>query len=153
MTMEALVDSIMGDKPEVDGLDLTVAGAAAILARSSEECVIISEGSLIVGIVTPADIIQKVVAVNANPAEVYVRDIMSTPVITVNARSTIVKAAEVMSDYGVGKLPVVDEEGNLAGVVTSLHLVGWLAKLSSAQDEALGSLTKIREDADGGPYH
>jgi CBS domain-containing protein len=58
-----------------------------------------------------------------------------------------------MSDYGVRKLPVVDEQGNLAGVVTSLDVVRWLAKLSSAQDEALSSLTNIREDAGGGPYH
>jgi hypothetical protein len=44
MTMEALIDSMMGDMPEAVGPDLAVARAAAILARSSEECVIISQG-------------------------------------------------------------------------------------------------------------
>jgi predicted transcriptional regulator len=66
--MEALVDSIMKNKPEAVGPDLTVKGPG-LLAKTSEECLIVSKSDLIVGIVTPADIIQKVVAVGANPAQ------------------------------------------------------------------------------------
>jgi hypothetical protein len=59
-----------------------------------------------------------------------------------------------MSDYGVRKLRVVDEHGtgmNLTGVIASLDLIGWLAKRRSTQDEEPGSLTNMREGADGGP--
>ena len=126
--MEALVDSIMRKKPEAVDPDMTVTAAAAIIAKRSEQCLIVARDDIVVGIVTSTDMIEKVIAVGANPAKVYVRDIMSTPVITVNVTATIGEAAEIMSDYGVRKLPVIDESGALAGVITSLELARWLAK-------------------------
>ena len=150
--MEALVDSIMRKKPEAVDPDLTVTAAAAIIAKRSEECLIAAKDELVVGIVTSTDIIEKVMAVGADPAKVYVRDIMSTPVITVNVTATIKQAAEKMSDYGVRKLPVVDEAGALAGVVTSLELARWLARVNDFQDPALNALARLKGEGQGGPY-
>ena len=94
--MEALVDSIMRKKPEAVDPDLTVTKAAAIIAKRSEQCLIVARDDIVVGIVTSTDMIEKVIAVGANPAKVYVRDIMSTPVITVNVTATIGQAAEII---------------------------------------------------------
>jgi CBS domain-containing protein len=150
--MEALVDSIMRKKPEAIDPDLTVTKAAAIIAKRGEQCLIVARDDLVVGIVTSTDMIDKVIAVGANPAEVYVRDIMSTPVITVNVKATIAQAAEIMSDYGVRKLPVIDQSGALAGVITSLELARWLAKMSDFRDPALNALAKLKKEGQGGPY-
>jgi len=150
--MEAQVDSIMQKKPEAVDPDLTVNKAAAIIAKRSEQCLIVAKDDFVVGIVTSSDMIEKVIAVGANPARVYVRDIMSTPVVTVNSKATIAEAAEIMSAYGVRKLPVVNDSGGLKGVVTSLELAGFLAKLSGFQDPALNALAKIKQDGGGGPY-
>jgi CBS domain-containing protein len=73
---------------------------------------------------------EKVTAVGANPTEVYVRDIVSTPVITVSATASTKGAATIMSDCGVRKLPLIDESGSLAGVIASPGLGRWLAKMS-----------------------
>jgi len=150
--MEALVDSIMRKKPEAVDLDMTVTNAAAIIAKRSEQCLIVARDDIVVGIVTSTDMIEKVIAVGANPAKVYVRDIMSTPVITVNVTGTIGQAAKIMSDYGVRKLPVVDESGALAGVITSLELARWLAKQNDFQDPALNALARLKEEGVEGPY-
>ncbi len=150
--MEALVDSIMRKKPEAVDLNMTVTAAAGIIAKRSEQCLIVAKDDLVVGIVTSTDMIEKVVAVGANPAEVYVRDIMSTPVITVKTTASIREAAEIMSDYGVRKLPVVDESGELAGVITSLELARWLAKINDFKDPALNALATLKEEGQGGPY-
>jgi CBS domain-containing protein len=150
--MEALVDSIMRKKPEAVDPNMTVTDAAAIIAKSSEQCLVVTKDDLVVGIVTSADMVEKVVAVGANPERVYVRDIMSTPVITAKVTATIAKAAEIMSDYGVRKLPVVDESGVLAGVITSLELARWLAKQNGFRDPALNALAKLKAEGQGGPY-
>jgi CBS domain-containing protein len=150
--MEALVDSIMRTKPATVDPDTTVTKAAGIIAKMSDDCLIVSKDSLVVGIVTSTDMIDKVIAVGANPEKVYVRDIMSTPVVTVNLTASIKRAAEVMSDYGVRKLPVIDGSGGLAGVITSLELARWLAKISDFQDPALNALAKHKEGDQGGPY-
>jgi CBS domain-containing protein len=150
--MEALVDSIMSKKPEAVDPDLTVSQAAEVITRQSEHCLIVTRGGMVVGIVTASDIIEKVVAVGANPAKVYVRDIMSTPVVKVDVTATTRQAAELMSEYGVRKLPVVDQSGALAGLVTSLELARWLAKINDFQDPALNALAKLKNDGQGGPY-
>ena len=148
--MEALVDSIMRKKPEAVDPDMTVTRPRTRSPKRSEQCLIVAKDDLVVGIVTSTDMIEKVIAV-APTAKVYVRDIMSTPVITVNVTATIAQAAQIMSDYGVRKLPVIDESGELAGVITSLELARWLAKMNDFQDLALNALARLKKEA-GGPY-
>jgi CBS domain-containing protein len=150
--MEALVDSIMRKKPEPVDPEMTVRHAAAMIAKRSDECLIVERDGIVVGIVTSTDMIEKVIAVGADPAKVYVRDIMSTPAITVNATATIAQAAEIMSEYGVRKLPVIDRSGALAGVITSLELARWLAKMNDFQDVALNALATLKKEGQGGPY-
>jgi CBS domain-containing protein len=150
--MEALVDSIMSTRPDTVSPEMTVTEAASIIARRSDKCLIVERDDLVAGIVTATDMIEKVIAVGANPAKVYVKDITSTPVITVNVRATVAQAAQTMSDYGVRKLPVVDESGGLAGVITSLELAHWLAKQHDFQDPALNALAKVKDGGQGSPY-
>jgi len=149
--MEALVASIMSKNPEPVDPELTVVKAAAALAASSERCLIVAKDDLVIGIVTSSDVIEKVTATGADPSEVYVKDIMSTPVVMVNSNDTIATAAELMSDYGVGKLPVVDQSGALVGIVTSVGLARWLAKMSDYKDPALNAIAKLKEGGEG-PY-
>ena len=150
--MEALVDSIMSKKPETVRLDLTVMEAAAIVAKRIERCLIVAKDDFVLGIVTASDMVEKVLAAGANPAKVYVRDIMSTPVITVSVKATVGKAAELMSEYGVGRLPVVDDSGALAGLITPVELARYLAKMNDFQDPALNALAKLKKEGEGGPY-
>ncbi len=46
------------------------------------------------------------------------RDLMSFPVVTVKPDATVGEAARLMLDAGVSALPVVDEHGNLVGILT-----------------------------------
>ncbi|HEV2390486.1 MAG TPA: CBS domain-containing protein, partial [Nitrososphaerales archaeon] len=71
---------------------------------------------------------------------------------TIKATATIKEAAEIMSDYGVRKLPVVDESGDLAGVITSLELARWLARANDFKDPALNALATLKKEGQGSPY-
>lgn len=48
---------------------------------------------------------------------------MSTPAVTVHADATVAEAARIMARKGVKRLPVVDAEGMLAGVVSRADLL------------------------------
>ncbi|WP_338932781.1 CBS domain-containing protein [Streptomyces netropsis] len=50
-------------------------------------------------------------------------DLMSTPAITVHADATVAEAARIMARKGVKRLPVVDAEGMLAGIVSRADLL------------------------------
>jgi CBS domain-containing protein len=48
---------------------------------------------------------------------------MESPAITVTARETVAEAARLMTEHEIKRLPVVDEEGVLIGIVTRTDLV------------------------------
>ncbi len=53
----------------------------------------------------------------------FVRQIMMTPVITVDEDCSLEEAAKIMLDHNIGGLPVVDSKGNLCGIVTESDFV------------------------------
>ncbi len=60
-------------------------------------------------------------------AAVKVADVMSRPAITARVDWTLAEAARKMMRHGVKRLPVVDGEGRLVGIVTRADLVRALA--------------------------
>lgn len=48
---------------------------------------------------------------------------MTSPAVTIAPSTTVADAARLMSERGVNRLPVVDEEGRLVGIVTRADLV------------------------------
>lgn len=52
-----------------------------------------------------------------------VADIMTREVISVKANTTVREMAEIFDKRGFGSLPVLDEEGQLSGIVTASDLI------------------------------
>ena len=48
---------------------------------------------------------------------------MSAPAVTVHADATVAEAARLMTEHAIERLPVVDEEGTLVGIVTRRDLL------------------------------
>jgi len=53
----------------------------------------------------------------------YARDLMSSPVLSTGPRSSVVAAARLMDSEGVKRLPVVDGENRLLGIVSRSDLL------------------------------
>lgn len=62
------------------------------------------------GILTSTDICDKIVAQEHNPAEVKVREVMTSPLISVSPEITVFECAKVMSEHHIHHLPVVDRK-------------------------------------------
>ncbi len=71
------------------------------------------------GIVTSRDVSDKIVAINQNPKEILVKDIMSSPVIAVKQSTSIKDCALLMKDKGIHHLPVCDDAGNIIGMISA----------------------------------
>jgi CBS domain-containing protein len=65
---------------------------------------------------------------------------MTSPALTIGPRRPLAEAANAMIERGVKRLPVVDDAGNLVGIVTGADLVRALVR----SDEAIAK--EIRED-------
>ena len=76
----------------------------------------------IVGIVTEPDIVREVVGAERTPSFISVEDIMSSPIITVEERSPLTDAADLMERHGTRHLAVT-KSGEIVGVVSVRDLL------------------------------
>jgi CBS domain-containing protein len=73
------------------------------------------------GIISERDIVRIAGAaqtLSSTLLQLYARDIMSKPVITIDAASSIQDAIQSMKLNNIRRLPVVDREGKMVGIIT-----------------------------------
>lgn len=81
-----------------------------------------------VGIVTDRDIVLEVVAADINPDAPTVGEIMGPQLVVVRESEGVFESIRYMRAKGVRRIPVVDAEGSLLGIVTLDDLLGLLAE-------------------------
>ena len=81
-----------------------------------------------VGIVTDRDIVVEVVAAGVAPDSLTIGDIMGQDLATVREGEGVFETMRLMRAKGVRRMPVVDSEGGLVGIVTLDDLVTLLAE-------------------------
>ncbi|MSR13768.1 MAG: CBS domain-containing protein [Gammaproteobacteria bacterium] len=94
----------------------TVAEASRALTERRVGAATVVEGDRVIGIVTERDVLQKVVAADCNPKTTKVRDIMSSPAISISLNTSVATAAALMREHHIRHLVVLDEHGALRGV-------------------------------------
>ncbi len=136
------VREVMRKNPIMIGIEATAAKAARAMCTEEVGSVIILKNAKPIGIVTEEDLACKVVAKDLKPSTVHVSDIMSTPLITVSAEKTVVDAATMMVKRKVRRLPVVDKEKKVIGIVTVRDLL----TVSNELNELLNDIIEINRE-------
>jgi CBS domain-containing protein len=101
--------SIDADKP--------VAYAAKMMRDEDVGMAPVVEGDRLVGTVTDRDIVTRVIAEGRDPQSTSVREIASTDLVTIDPQQELDEALNLMARHQVRRLPVVEEDGRLVGVV------------------------------------
>jgi signal-transduction protein with cAMP-binding, CBS, and nucleotidyltransferase domain len=97
--------------------DSTADIAAQTMAKYEISSVIVVGKHGPVGIVTKRDLIEKVMAKNRLPSEVKLKEIMSSPLVTIEPSATLEDAVRLMNRIGISRL-VVSYKGNVQGIVS-----------------------------------
>jgi CBS domain-containing protein len=71
-----------------------------------------------VGIITDRDIVMEVIAKGLDPARTFVGDVMTTQLVVAAGSEDPATALERMRTHGVRRVPVIDEEERLIGILT-----------------------------------
>lgn len=117
----------------------SVAAAAKLLKRSNLGALpVCDEQGRLRGMLTDRDIVLRCVAMEADPKQTKVSEIMSRGIITTGPFEEVKKAVRLMSDDQVRRLPVL-EEGRLVGMVTLCDM----ARSCNCEMEAAEALTEI----------
>jgi len=131
------VEDIMQKNVLAVDSSVTIKDAAIMMTDAHVGCVIITDGSSPIGIVTERDIVRRVVSEDL-PLPTLVSEIMSTKLITAKLDYTLWELAQLMKTNSIHKMPV-EKDGNLVGIITATDLV-------KANSLASGTeITKITE--------
>jgi CBS domain-containing protein len=79
--------------------------------------VVITKEGKPVGIAVDYDIAEKVMMKDRNPDEIKVKEIMSSPLITIDADASVEEACGLLAREGIRRVPVI-ENGKLVGIVS-----------------------------------
>jgi CBS domain-containing protein len=97
--------------------DKSVAYAAKMMRDEDVGIAPIVEGDRLVGVLTDRDIAVRVVAEGRDPEQVKVTEVASRDVVTLDPQQDLDEALRLMARHQVRRLPVVEEDGRLVGVV------------------------------------
>ena len=127
------VGDIMTRDVKTANADDTFADVARILHANRISSVIVMDGEQVAGIVTERDLVN-IVADGVDPREQSVGDRLTRDLATVEPRTDISDAAELMAARGIRHLPVLDR-GSLAGIVSIRDLTNWAVEELTAGHE------------------
>jgi CBS domain-containing protein len=115
--MAKTVRKVMTSKLCSIDTDKPVAYAAKMMRDEDVGIAPIVEGDRLVGVLTDRDIAVRVVAEGRDPEQVKVTEVASGDVVTLDPDQDLDEALRLMARHQVRRLPVVEEDGRLVGVV------------------------------------
>ncbi len=110
--------------PDVKTIDRRVSAyeAAKYMKESNVGSLIIMDGDVPIGIVTMRDILYKVISLGSLGKDISLSNIMSTPLLMVEAEEDISKAAALMRRWNVWRLAVRNGNGQLIGLISGTDI-------------------------------
>lgn len=110
------VRDVMTPNPRTVELSDTIQDAARIMREEDTGAVPVVEDGRVVGMVTDRDIVIRAVA--DGDFEATIDDIVTDDVVCATATMTTAEAADLMGEHQIRRLPVVDDDENIIGIVS-----------------------------------
>lgn len=116
---ERRVESVMTTPVETIAADASVREAATVMREQDFNALLVPGGEA--GIVTSTDVLDVVVE-GEDPGALTVGDVMTAPVESVSSDLRLGEAAAMMTNYGINHLPVIGDDRDYVGMVSSTDL-------------------------------
>jgi CBS domain-containing protein len=111
------IKDVMTSEPCTIDAGKSVAYAAKMMRDEDVGLAPIVEDDKLIGMLTDRDIAIRVVAEGRNPDQVTVGEVASKQVLTIDPQQDLDEALRIMAKHQVRRLPVVEEDGRLVGIV------------------------------------
>ena len=143
--MGTKVHEVMTDSPRCVTPDTSVSDAAMLMETEDVGSLPILDGERLAGVVTDRDIVIRAIAKGKDPRGMPVRDIATEEVVTVNADDDLSDALQLMASQQVRRLPVVDENNRLVGVLAQADVA------AAAKEKSVGEMVEEISKSPTGP--
>jgi CBS domain-containing protein len=140
------VREIMTENPACCAPDSSIIEAARIMAeRDCGEVPVVDQNRKLSGVITDRDIACRAVAQGKDPQRTRVREVMSSPVVTVTPEASLEECCKTMEQNQVRRVPVVDRSGACCGIVSQADIA------RNAPEDATAEVVKDISQATGRP--
>ena len=127
------VHEVMTDRPRCVTAETTVSEAARLMKSEDVGSLPVLDGEKLTGIVTDRDIVLQAVAEGKDPSGMPVRAVASSELVKVNADDDLASALQLMASHQVRRLPVVDDDGALVGILAQADVAREVKDKDSGQ--------------------
>ena len=118
-----LVKELMHKNVAVEKETATVTNAVKTMTAKKIGSVLVVSEESILGIVTSTDVMGKVIAKEKDPKKVKLKEIMSSPIHAIGPENTVQDAVDMMERNKIKKLPVINKNDELLGIITATDIL------------------------------
>jgi len=115
--------------------DTSVKEVVAVMNKFDIGSIVVVQGERPVGIITERDILKRIVEPCLDPETVTARQIMTSPVVTIDENASINEAAKLMAKKGIKRLLVTRNKDELMGIITFTDIVTKVPDMLSILEE------------------
>ena len=130
------IQEVMTANPRTVQPSTPVAEAARLMSSEDIGALPIVEGDRLTGMITDRDITIRAVAQGKDPQSTTVGEIASRDVVTIDPQQTLDEAARLMAQHQLRRLPVVEEDGRLVGILAQADIA------EHGQDQLTGEMVQ-----------
>jgi CBS domain-containing protein len=143
--MGTKVHQVMADSPRCVTPETLVSDAARLMESEDVGSLPILDGDELAGVITDRDIVIRAIAKGKDPRGMPVREIASGELVTVRADDDLTDALQLMASQQVRRLPVVDENNRLVGVLAQADVA------ATAKEKSVGEMVEEISKSPTGP--
>ena len=139
------VREVMTDRPRCVTPETPISEAARLMRSEDVGLLPILEGEKVTGVVTDRDIVIQAVAEEKDPRGMPVREVASRELVTIGPEEDLSEALKLMASNQVRRLPVVDEDNRLVGILAQADVA------MGANEKAVGEMVEEISRTPTGP--
>jgi CBS domain-containing protein len=118
-----IVEKVMNKHVITASPETSLLEAAQIMADNHIGCIVVTQKGKPVGMLTERDILVAIASDEIDIKKTKIGSIMTHYLITIGPKRQLSKAIELMADNKIKKLPVVNDEGKLIGIITASDIM------------------------------
>lgn len=119
--------------------NITIDEAAKIMRNKGSTSILVTNNrsGKPIGIITERDILYRVVAENRAPSKTRLKKLISSPLTTIDEKSSLKDAISLMMSRGIRRLPVMQGD-NIIGIVNVMSIIGHIYEEKANVDGETG---------------
>jgi len=128
------VSEIMTSDVAVIASSVTVKEAVEVMASEDISCLVAMDKNVVAGIFTERDLLKRVIAMKRDPAQTILKNVMSSPVVSIPVNYSIPSASKAMEKMKIRRV-VVMEDDILKGVITQTDILKAMKEKLQEEEE------------------